>query len=396
MRGHVYRRGDTWTVVVYVNHPETGKPRHKSYGGFRTRRDAERARADLVSKINRGEYAEPTKMTLSEYLIEKWLPAAGTTRKPSTLVGYRIVIEKHIVPRLGDVPLVRLSAADLDGLYAELAKSGHRQREAGLGARSVRLVHSVLRRALADAVRWQLISRNVADQATPPSAGAANADAEKKRKWWSAEELGTFLEHVRDDRLFAAYWLATVTGVRRGELLGLRWRDVDFENARLHVRQSLIAPKYELQFSSPKSGKARAIDLAPETLAVLRAHSRRQAEEKLAYGAGWGVHPLGDDLVFRDETGAPVKPALFSLAFASRVNAAGVTKIRFHDVRHTCATLLAQGGAHPVVVQKILGHATPGFTLSFYTHAFPSQQREAVERFASLVSGHGSPSLASF
>lgn len=178
--------------------------------------------------------------------------------------------------------------------------------------------------------------------------------------------------------------LAATTGMRRGEVLGLRWCDVDFDGGRLMVEQTLVAPRYVLTFSESKTKQGRrSIDLDPQTVAVLRAHWRRQAEEQLAFGAGY----RDSELVFRREDGTPVIPHLFTLAFKKAVKDAGLPPIRLHDLRHTHVALLARAGVPAKVIQERVGHHSAGFTLDNYGGTFPSQHRDAADRFAALVHG---------
>jgi integrase len=194
------------------------------------------------------------------------------------------------------------------------------------------------------------------------------------------------LEHVQTHRLQAAFHLATTTGMRRGEVLGLRWCDVDLDNARLAVVQTLLAPRYVLTLSEPKTEQGRrSIDLDEGTVAVLREHRKRQMEERLAFGPGWGRHDLAGDLVFRTEDGSPVIPHLFSLAFKQAVKNAGLPPIRLHDLRHTHIALLGAAGVPPKVIQERAGHHSAGFTLDNYGGTFPAQHQEAARRFATLV-----------
>lgn len=214
-------------------------------------------------------------------------------------------------------------------------------------------------------------------------------DAEKARKTWTADELRKFLEHVRDDRLYAAFLLAATTGMRRGEVLGMRWRDVDFERSRLAVAQTMTNVGTELVTSTPKTQKGtRSVALDPTTLDALKAHRRKQAAEQLAFGRDY----LESELVFRDPDGAPVSPNALSNAFKHRIRLAGVPTIRLHDLRHTHATLALQAGVHAKVVSERLGHSTIAITLDTYSHAIPAMQEEAAERVAALVFA---PSVAS-
>jgi integrase len=219
MRGHVRRRGPSWSIVYDLPNGATGKRQQKWQGGFRTRKEAEQALADVLQKLAGGNFVEPSKLTMAEYLRE-WLPARRTAGlRPSTLVGYEVMVEKHVIPRIGHVLLQKLTPLHLDTLYAELLESGRRQRKGGLSPRTVRYTHTIIRKALADAMRKGLVTRNVADAAEPPSASAAKADV---MRTWTAAQLQAFLGHVRDHRLYAAFLLAAMTGMRRGEVLGLR------------------------------------------------------------------------------------------------------------------------------------------------------------------------------
>jgi integrase len=185
-----------------------------------------------------------------------------------------------------------------------------------------------------------------------------------------------FLRSIRRNRLQAALHLAATTGMRRGEVLGLRWRDLDLDGGRLVVEQTLLAPRYVLTLLPPKTEQARrSIDLDEETVSVLRAHKRRQAEERLALGAGWGEHPLADDLVFRTEDGSPIQPQLFTLAFQQAATVAGLPKLRLHDLRHTSVALCGQAGAPVKVMQERHGHHSAAFTRDQYGGTFPSQHR---------------------
>jgi integrase len=288
--------------------------------------------------------------------------------------------EVHIIPALGTVPLQRLTAAQLNALYADLLAKGRRDGKGGLSARTVAYVHATVRKALAEGVRWQLLTRNVADQATPPRQQASDT-----LRTWSADELRAFLAHVESDRLYGAYVLAGTTGLRRGEVLGLRWRDLDINAGRLAVTQTLISVNYEVSFSTPKTARGRrsvALDLT--TIAALRTHRARLLEERLSLGLG---SPKDDDLVFTAFDGKPLHPGQFSDRFDRLVRAAGVPRINFHGLRHTHATLALQAGVHPKVVSERLGHATVSITLDTYSHAIPAMQEEAAEKVAALVFG---------
>jgi integrase len=290
-----------------------------------------------------------------------------------------MLVEKVIVPRLGGVPLQRLTPTHLNGVYAELLRSGRASGKGGLSPKSVRHVHMVLRRSLADAVRWNRLQRNPADFADPPGKAAS----QPKMKTWTAEQLAAFLHHVREDRLYAAFLLAAMTGMRRGEVLGLRWGDVDLEAGRLSIMQTLIAPDYRMQFSTPKTAAgSRSVALDPGTVAALREHAGNQAKERAMLG-----FVEDSELVFTSLDGSPVHPHQFSQAFKQRAKEACLPQIRLHDLRHTYATLALQAGIHVKVVSERLGHASVGVTLDTYSHTIPAMQETAAALVATLVLG---------
>jgi integrase len=382
MKGHIARRGSTWTV--YYDRPrdaQTGRRRKTSKGGFSTRKDAQRWLNKQLTDMDSGRFVEPSRTTLAEYLREQWLPGLDARGlRPNTTTGYRQTIEKHVLANdVASVQLQRLSPEHLNRLYGALV---HQK----LSARTVRYVHMILRQSLRDAERWGRIVRNPADLAAPPAASAAARDAEQARHTWSAAELRQFLASVRADRDFPLWLLLATTGMRRGEVLGLRWRDVDFERGRLSVSQTLTNVGGELVPSTPKTRKGtRSVALDEGTLDGLRAHRRRQASEQLAYGPNYEI----SEFVFRNPDGSPVSPNAVSNAFKHRVKAAKLPIIRLHDLRHTHATLALLAGVHPKVVSERLGHSTVGITLDIYSHAIPAMQEEAAERVASLVFGVG-------
>jgi integrase len=410
MRGHVRKRGSKWLAVLDLGHQaaqqcegcrrrywtDTGKRleacpkcggtlrdvvarRQQWLAGFDTEKAAGIALTEELSRIDKGTHIAPTKVTVGEYLTE-WLDATRATVRPSTWDSYAMIVRVHVTPKIGSIMLQSLSASALNSLYADLLAKGRRDGTGGLSPRSVRYVHTVIQRALADAVRWNRLTRNVAQQANPPRARTG-----VEMKTWSAGELGTFLAGVRDDRLYAAWLVAATTGLRRGEVLGLRWADVDLAAARLSVRQTLIHVGYKPQFSVPKTAKGRrlvALDAA--TVATLKEHRRRQLEERLK----WGPLYHDQDLVFAKEDGSVVHPDRFSDRFETLVARSGLPNIRLHDLRHTHATLALRAGIHPKVVSERLGHSTISITLDTYSHAIPAMQEEAAEKIAALVFGH--------
>jgi len=376
MRGCIIKRGSKWAVVYDLARNEDGRRKRRWKGGFATKREATAALTEIASRLQRGEYVEPSKQTLGVYL-QGWLTGVQSTVRPSTLASYRLNIDKHIAPMLGSTLLQNLTPAALNAFYAGLLTDGRLHGRGGLNARTVRYVHMILRRALGEAVRLSLLTRNPADMASPPRPPASTA-----MRTWSAPELKAFLESVSTDPLYAAWVLAATTGMRRGEALGLRWHDLDLEAGRAAVTQTVLAVRHEVAFSTPKTAKSRrSVALDPFTIAALLAHRKAQVEQRLAFGPGFE----DNDLVFCEANGQVVHPDHFSRAFDHHVKAADLPRIRLHDLRHTHATLALAAGVHPKVVSERLGHATVSITLDTYSHALPAMQEEAAARVAALV-----------
>jgi integrase len=374
MRGHVRKRGARWAVVVDIgDDPQTGKRRRKWHSGFRTRREAESELATILTRLDGGTYTEPTRQTVSAYL-EQWFSAQQSRLRPSTHESYRRVLHAQVTPTIGAVPLARLTATALDDLYARLLHDGRCDGTGGLSARTVRYTHTIIRRALADAVRKGLVARNVADLADPPSATEAKAPT---MRTWTADELAAFLKHVSEDRLFATWMTAASTGARRGEVLGARWRDLDLDGRRWGIVQTVI----ESGVSRPKSGRSRSVALDAGTVDALRAHRKAQAAERLALGPAY----VDSDLVFCREDGEALRPRSFSRAFDRHVATAELPRIRLHDLRHTWATLALSAGVHPKIVSERLGHATIAITLDTYSHVSPGMQQDAADTVAALL-----------
>lgn len=260
----------TWSFVVDVGRSPSGSRQQRTRQGFATRREAERALRDLLHKVDTQRYVSPTSLTLATFLDDEWLPAVQPPNlRAATWNSYRAEIRRHVLPHLGELPLQQLTPVHLNQLYAQLLSGGRRDGKGGLSARTVRYVHTILRKALADGVRWGRLERNVADLADPPRQVASRHGGHMQI--WSARQLRTFLDHVGEDRLHPAWLVAATTGMRRAEVLGLRWVDVDLAGARLAVRQTYVSIDGHAQFSEPKTKRSRrTIDLDAQTAAVLR------------------------------------------------------------------------------------------------------------------------------
>jgi integrase len=376
-RGRVFKRQGGYAFRVDLGpDPATGTRRQVQRQGFRTKREAETALDERLSSIRTGASISPSSAELGEFLDE-WLQGQRARLKETTWESYRIVVER-IKAKMGKVKLQALTPLDLERFYGVLGESGG-HRGGPLAVKTVRNTHTVLRKALGDAERLGLVMRNPAASARPP------ADQPKEQKTWSSAELREFLEAIAADRLYGLYVLLATTGMRRGEALGLRWRDLDLDGAELHIVQTLAAINYKPVITTPKTKRSRRlIYLDGDTIAVLRAHRARQREERLAAGPAWDGEY---DLVFCDELGGPLNPDWVSRDFRGQIRRAMVRDIRLHDLRHTYATLALKGGVHPKVVSDRLGHATVGITLDLYSHVTPAIGRDAADVVSSSVFG---------
>lgn len=389
MQGHIHKRVRTnaagkrtinWYVVVDLGRDHDGKRHQKWHGSYRTRKEAEVARAKIVGELHEGSYAEPAKLTFGDWVIDRWLPTMRTQVKPSTFESYSRNARQHVLPRLGGRQLREIGPGQLNTLYADLLDHGRQNGDGGLSPKTVRYIHTIVHKALADARDAGLVTLNVAERAKPPR---PRAIAPTELRFWKPAELRTFLDLVAEHRLVAAWHVSAMTGMRRGEVLGLRWGDVDLDAARIHVRQALVSVAYELVMSTPKNHRARVIDLDAGTVAQLREHQERQAAEKTEWGAGYDDH----DLVFCKENGEPLHPQTYSQALERLVARCPLPRIRLHDLRHTHATIALSAGIPPKVISERLGHESPAFTLKQYAHVIPGMQAEAAEQIAGLVSG---------
>lgn len=321
-----------------------------------------------------GTLTEPSRQTVQEF-FDHWLDTTVSHEvKPRTLFDYRLVLQRYVYPDIGQTHLQKLTAQRIQALY-------HKRLQAGLGPRTIQLAHAVLRRGLQQAVAWQLIPRNPADAVRRPRV------ERKQPQTLEPEQVARFLQAASEDRLHALYTLAVTAGLRLGELLGLRWSDINLDAGTLTVAQTLgyLGSKYF--FGTPKSKAShRTIDLPTVTVADLRRWRREQEQERFLVDAAW-EYP---DLVFTTTVGSPLNPSnVRSRSFLAILERADCPKIRFHDLRHTAATLMLAQGVQARVLQDVLGHADIRMTLGTYAHVLREQKKEAarkVDAFLAAVS----------
>jgi integrase len=358
-----------------------GARRRRSRAGFTTLRDAKAAMLDIQQKRSLGMTTTTDRETVGEYL-PRWL--AGLRVKPTTLANYESVSRLYLIPELGELRLRDVQPEHLDALYRRLERDGKGE-GVGLAPKTVRHVHTAIRKALQDAVERGRIGRNVADLAHPPTQRQARS-VNARVKAWNLDELSAFLASVRGDRLEALWILTASTGLRRGEVVGLRWDALDLDEGTVSIFRTVTEAggKVVESDTTKTDSSQRRIALDPETIRVLKAHRRKQAEERLAVGPLW----RGDGLaLFTRPDGLPLRPSDVSHAFTKVVRALELPEVGVHGLRHTYATLAIRAGIPAHIISKRLGHANVGITMTVYAHAFPSDDREAAVRAAAVLFG---------
>lgn len=387
MKGHIRKRGKAaWSIILEMPREADGSRRQKWHTVHGTKKDAERELARLITEIETGAYVEPTKFTLAE-LLERWLvDYARPNVAGKTYERYAEIVRKTLIPALGHHPLTRLQPLHIQAFYSDMLENGKKNGKGGLSAQTVRHYHRVLHKALRDAVRWRLLARNPADAVEAPRV------VRKEMKVLDASQVGHLLESSKGSRFYVPIVLAVATGLRRGEILALLWEDMDLDAGILTVRRSLEHTKAGVKFKQPKTAKSRRMVALPEmAIAPLKRHREEQALQKLMLG------PVYQDtgLVCTEADGRMIIPDHLTRVFPSVVKRAGLPPIRFHDLRHTHATLMLQLGIHPKIVSDRLGHSTINLTMDTYSHVMPQMQEEAarklndVLRSASLQSDEG-------
>lgn len=362
------KRG-TFYFVVDLPRGADGRRNQRKGRGFTSEKAAKLAEAKVLTAAAAGRATKPGKMTLGTFLVERWLPAlrADLKRKPSTIAGYEAIVPHLTAAPLGNVWLPELAGDQFTALYGRL-------RAAGKSERTVRYVHVTAHLALNDAVRWRLIGFNPVDDADAP------AQTPPRPKAWTPEQVATFLTHAADDRWWPLWRLAATTGMRRGELAGLRWCDVDLDAGSLVVAENRVVVDHEVITGTPKGNRSRRIGLDAASVEALRTWRRRQVEERLVIGELWP----GTDLVFVWPDGSPVHPDVISRTYQRIIERADLPPMRLHNLRHAWATAALLGRVDVKVVSARLGHSSTRITHDIYTAAVPSMDAAAAELVAGM------------
>ncbi len=373
--GHIRQRTPgSWELRYSLGRdPATGKRRIATATVQGKRRDAEKELRRLLRALDTNEHVDPTRMTVREWLTA-WLGAIREEVSPKTHERYGEIVDNFLAPELGALPIAKLAAVHISAAYTRWATEGRRDgKPGGLSPRSRRHIHRILKAALGRAVEQQVIARNPAD------VFARHLPKVERREMMTltAEQAARLLEAIKCNRVYWPVLIALSTGMRRGEILALRWKNIDLERGVARVVESLEQTKAALRFKAPKTEKARAITLPSFTVEELRRLKRRQAEELLALG----VRQSGEMLACARHDGEPMPPRSLTHEFAKvagRVK--DVPRVRFHDLRHSHATQLLSAGVHPKIAQERLGHSTITTTLDLYSHVTETMQEDAAAK----------------
>jgi integrase len=376
--GNITQRGkSSWRLKFDIEpDPVTGerRTRYKTIKGGKRAAQSELRR--LLNEVDEGQFIDPVRTTVSEYL-ERWdRDWAAVQVSPKTSERYAELMRKHVQPHIGSIAIQKLKPADLAELYAKLLREGRGRdndgEPQGLAPRTVGHVHRVLHRALGHAQRWQIVSTNVASVVAPPKVESTEVAI------WTQEQTADALSKLKDRPIYPIAALAVGTGMRRGEILALRWKDLDLDGAKVRVEQSLEATKAGLRIKAPKTKHSRrAISLSGWTVEVLRAHRVEALKTALALGIG----RLPDDgLVFgKPEDGSPRNPGTISTDWTRAVRALDLPPVSFHGLRHTHASQLIAAGLDVLTISRRLGHGSPTVTLSVYGHMFGNTDDRAAQ-----------------
>jgi integrase len=377
MRGSIKQRSKgSWTIWVELERdPVTDKRRRQTLTVRGTKKEAEAKLREVLHQLDTGSFVTPSKLTVADFL-HQWLESyASSNCRQSTYDRYKGVIEDHLIPDLGALPLSSLKPAHLQEHYAKALKVGRKRngQTAGLSAWTVRKHHVVIREALSHAVKWGLVGRNVVLAVDPPKPPRPEAKA------LDSDAAHRVLEVAQGTIWHPIFHLALYTGMRRGEILGLRWKDVDLTLSLLYITQTMQQlDDGRIVFEEPKTAKSRrAVALSPAAAIALRSHREMQEAEFMMVERPF----TPDTLVFERADGTTPVPDSVTHAFTKYAKRAGVTGVHLHNLRHTHASLMLKAGVHPKIVSERLGHSSVAFTLDTYSHVAPGLQEAAALKF---------------
>jgi integrase len=368
MKGHVRQRSPgKWSVVLDERDAATGKRKRRWRSFTGTKRAAQVECARLITEMKGGTCVEPSKLSVGAFL-NQWHSYMQSRVSPRTYERYGELIRAHLVPLLGVVYLAKLKPAQIAAAYSKALVEGRRDGKGGLSAATVVYLHRLLKHALADAVRWEMLVRNPAEAVEPPRVERPTI------RTFDLAQTAELLAIVRGTRLAVPVALAVLCGLRRGEICALRWRSVDLEGAEIAIVESAEQTKAGVRYKAPKGGRSRTVALPRFLVEELRQHRLAQAEGLLTLG----VRQASETFVYAREDGVPMQPRSLTHAWDQMLARTALPRIRFHDLRHSHATHLLGSGVHLKIASERLGHSKIGTTADLYMHVTKSMQGDAA------------------
>jgi len=382
--GGIYKRGNTWTAHIHWTDLHGTRQQHKR-GGFPTRQDAVRYRTQYLADLQTGKRRGNSKMKLGDFLVNHWLPKRKDDLKASTYASYDNTINAYVVPRLGTTRLDAVTPLMLEDYYRTLMTTGAKGKKLragqGLSAKTIQNIATILNRAYRDAIRWELVSTN------PVTVSLKPKREHFEQKHWETSIAGEFLRRVQDDRFAAIWQLLVTTGCRRGELLGLRWCDVDLGAATITIRRTRVLAGRRVIVETPKSAKSRrTIAIDQRTVRSLRRWQTKQAEERLRIGPHWRDT---DGHLVTEPDGTLPNPNTFLRRFKTLAERVGIPAIAVHGVRHTYITSAFDADLDESVASDRAGHSDSRITRNVYRHTLKRKDAEAAEAVANIIFGTG-------
>jgi integrase len=357
-----------YMIMVEIGMDTKGKRKQKKISGFNTKKEAQIALVEAQSELNKGTYIEPKKMQYRAF-VEEWFRTKQKSLGKQTIGVHKMYLDKYILPFLGNMSLAALKTIHINNFINDMHDKGY-------SPSTIKKAVNIIKNSLEYAIDIEILSKNVAKKATLPK------EEKNEMQAWNEEEVNKFLKVAKNDRMYPLFYLALMSGLRQGELLGLRWKDIDLENHILTINQVLAHNGKDIIKGAKTKAGNRTINLSESTIQVLKAHRKTVLEEKLLNGKSY----QDQDLVFCTQMGTPVHPSnLRNRVFNKLIEVAEVPKIRFHDLRHTHATLLLSKGVNVKVISERLGHSNIKITLDTYSHVLPTMQKDAIDKLDSMI-----------
>jgi integrase len=370
VKGYIRKRGKVYSFTVDIGKdPITGKRKQKTRSGFKTKKEAQAALAELINKVEKGESVDFRKNLFKEFALDYFQKTYVNKIKATSYDRLSIVLNKQILPYFKDISITEIDQFVVHDFYNLKLKEGY-------STNYITRMHEIIRMLLRVAKKWDLIQKDIASMIEAPK------NKRKEMKVWSIDQVNQFLEFSSHSRYYPIFFLAAYTGMRKGEILALTWEDIDFDQSIIYVNKTLYKLTDRYSVDTPKSSNSiREIYFDDEIRNVLKRHRLKQKEEKLKNSRVYD----DKNLVFAQEDGMYVPPPSANILMKEFIRQSGLPKIRFHDLRHTHATILLQMGVNPKVVSDRLGHSSVQITLDVYSHVTKEIKQDISKDFSNMM-----------